>query len=150
MSGESAYQGLAQEMRHQAKAMLPPGMCVGVVKEYTAQRLVIQADGMALENDDLLVNADLCYDAVLTAPASYDGQLGEVDLSGIGAVSASVDCGFGSITKITLQTVSGSLSGTGTVQVTVKTRRLAVGDRVLLQPSADGQLYYVLCKVVSP
>ena len=145
-----AFPGILEEMRGQARSVAPPGMCLGVVKEYSAQRLVIQANGMMLENDDLMVNAELLYDAVMEAEASYGGQLGQVTLEVDKTVSATASCGFGAISSITLTDVPGQLSGTGVVQVTVKTRRLAVGDQVLMQPTADGQLYYVICKVVRP
>ena len=147
MSGD-AFSEILAEMRGQARSVAPPGMCLGTVMEYSARRLVIQAKGMMLENDDLMVNAELLYDAVMEAEASYDGQLGQVTLEVDQSVAATASCGRGAIDSITLTDVPGQLSGTGTVRVTVKTRRLAVGDQVLMQPTADGQIYYVICKVV--
>ena len=45
---------------------------------------------------------------------------------------------------MTMYDVPGKLTGT----IKVRTRRLQVGNRVLLLPSADEQTYYLISKVV--
>ena len=59
-----------------------------------------------------------------------------------------IPIGNSAITSIPLWELPGVLSGKVTMKVT--SDRLKVGDRVAMLPTADGQSYYVLTKVVRP
>ena len=74
--------------------------------------------------------------ALLAAAAVFFGCLIQFSFQGV----------LITINSMTLYDVPGKLTGT----VRVRARRLQAGDRVLLQPSADGQIYYLLTKVVRP
>lgn len=149
MIREDPYAGLLLEVQKQALAVQPAGLCIGEVREYNADRVVICTGGLMLSNEDLILNSELIWDAETRLSLSYDGSLGAVTLAVNAAVPAVVDCPMGAITQLSLGELSGHAQGTGTIDVTVRTRRLSVGDKVILQPSADGQVYYVLCKVVA-
>lgn len=149
-SARDPYTGILREMRIQSRASAPEGMCLGVVKAIGPGVLQVQTDtGLLLEAEDLWINPLYAYDneeeLALEAPTSGEAQL---------AVNRMINCLIqfslnGSqitINSMTLYDVPGKLTGT----VQVKTRRLKVGDRVFLQPSADGQIYYLLSKVVRP
>lgn len=149
-SARDPYTGILREMRTQSRASAPDGMCLGVVKAIGPGVLQVQTDmGLLLEAEDLWINPLYAYDneeeLALEAPTSGEAQL---------AVNRMINCLIqfslnGSqitIKEMTLYDVPGKLTGT----IKVRTRRLKVGDRVLLQPSADGQIYYLLSKVVRP
>lgn len=149
-SARDPYTGILREMRTQSRASAPDGMCFGVVKAIGPGVLQVQTDtGLLLEAEDLWINPLYAYDneeeLALEAPTSGEAQL---------AVNRMINCLIqfslnGSqitIKEMTLYDVPGKLTGT----IKVRTRRLKVGDRVLLQPSADGQIYYLLSKVVRP
>ena len=107
MNPEDPYAGILLEVDKRAQKAQPPGWCLGTVLDVGEDRLVIRADGMDLDERDLMVNP---------MPES-----------------------------ITLFNLPGTLSGT--ITVTLKSRRLAKGDQVVLLPDREGQIYYVLCKV---
>lgn len=149
-SARDPYTGILREMRTQSRASAPDGMCFGVVKAIGPGVLQVQTDtGLLLEAEDLWINPLYAYDneeeLALEAPTSGEAQL---------AVNRMINCLIqfslnGSqitIKEMTLYDVPGKLTGT----IKVRTRRLKVGNRVLLQPSADGQIYYLLSKVVRP
>ena len=149
-SARDPYTRILREMRTQSRASAPDGMCFGVVKAIGPGVLQVQTDtGLLLEAEDLWINPLYAYDngeeLALEAPTSGEAQL---------AVNRMINCLIqfslnGSqitIKEMTLYDVPGKLTGT----IKVRTRRLKVGDRVLLQPSADGQIYYLLSKVVRP
>ena len=149
-SARDPYTRILREMRTQSRASAPDVMCFGVVKAIGPGVLQVQTDtGLLLEAEDLWINPLYAYDneeeLALEAPTSGEAQL---------AVNRMINCLIqfslnGSqitIKEMTLYDVPGKLTGT----IKVRTRRLKVGDRVLLQPSADGQIYYLLSKVVRP
>ena len=149
-SARDPYTGILREMRTQSRASAPDGMCLGKVKAIGPGVLQVQTDtGLLLEAEDLWINPLYAYDneeeLALEAPTSGEAQL---------AVNRMINCLIqfslnGSqitIKEMTLYDVPGRLTGT----IKVRTRRLKVGDQVLLQPSADGQIYYLLSKVVRP
>lgn len=149
-SARDPYTGILREMRTQFRASVPDGMCLGVVKAIGPGVLQVQTDtGLLLEAEDLWINPLYAYDneeeLALEAPTGGEAQL---------AVNRMINCLIQfslnesqiTIKEMTLYDVPGKLTGT----IKVRTRRLKVGDRVLLQPSADGQIYYLLSKVVRP
>jgi hypothetical protein len=152
--GNDPYAGLLGQFREFALAGQRPGICEGVVKAHGMVggklRLVIYANGMMLDNDDLMVPPELLYDHQEQLAASWTGLDGTVNLAVNSDVKIDASCGYGAHVSATLYDVPGELTGHGSATLTVKSRRLQVGDRVLLQPSEDGQTYYVLCKVVRP
>ncbi len=140
----NAYAGIVDLMQSEARRQAPPGVCLGRVTRIGQGVLNIRlANGMELDREDLLVNASLIGAQKETlAILSSTGAALAVN----SPVSCFVQIGEASASLITLYNLPGSLSGTLTAQV--QTQCLAVGDRVLLLPDADGQIYYVLCKVV--
>lgn len=134
MNAEDPYSGLLLEMDKRAKSQQPPGLLLGTVLDVGEGRLVIQAGGMTLDEQDLMVDARLW--------PSQEGPFRiTLDIDGA-SVRTSIDTGMAVITSIPLWKLPGT--------VTLESERLAVGDQVLLQPDAEGQIYYVLCKVVRP
>lgn len=140
------YAGLARTMQETAQEARPAGMCLGRVTKIGKGVLEIKADnGLELDQEDLLVNSLLQYDAVETEnheiTASQNTVLG---------VNRQVPClamvGPYELTAINLYDLPGTFSGGFDSRMTVS--RLAVNDQVLMQPVNDGQTYVVLCKVV--
>lgn len=150
-SARDPYVGILGEMRAQAQAAAPAGMCLGIVRAIGPGVLQVQTDtGLQLDAEDLWINPLYAYDneeeLTLVDPAGS----AEANLD----VNRVIDCliqfafqgAMITINSMTLYDVPGKLTDT----VRVKARRLQAGDRVLLQPSADGQIYYLLTKVVRP
>lgn len=151
MSAEDPYAGILLEMDKRARGVQPPGLLLGTVLEVGAGRLVIRAGGMELDQEDLLINARLLAKKEIPYQVSLDLSQGAVTLDvGGELVRTFIPMGMDPIKEIPLYELPGTLSGTikGTVQV--ESERLAKGDQVLLLPDSEGQIYYVLCKVVSP
>lgn len=149
-SARDPYTGILREMRTQSREAAPEGMCLGVVKAIGPGVLQVQTDtGLLLEAEDLWINPLYAYDneeeLTLVVPTSGEAQL-EVNR----VINCLIQFAFQgaqiTINSMPLYDVPGKLTGT----IKVRTRRLKVGDRVLLQPSADGQIYYLLSKVVRP
>lgn len=140
------YADIVQSMTAQACKLFPTGMCLGRVETAEENKIQIKADnGLLLEREDLLINA-----ALSTAPESMtlDGLSGAVVLGVNQSIPCSATVGTATLQSISLQNVPGTLSGT--VRSSVHRTGLRVGDRVLLQPIHDAQMYVVLCKVVTP
>lgn len=147
-SARDPYAGILREMRMQSRETAPNGMCLGVVKAIEPGVLQVQTDtGLLLSGEDLQINPLYAYDAeeelMLEIPKENGAQLNvnreiqcliEFNLSGSQI----------QINHMTLYDVPGKLTGT----IKVRTRRLQVGNRVLLLPSADEQTYYLISKVV--
>lgn len=147
-SARDPYTGILREMRMQSRKAAPNGMCLGVVKAIGPGVLQVQTDtGLLLNGEDLQINPLYAYDAeeelMLEIPKENGAQLNvnreiqcliEFNLSGSQI----------QINRMTLYDVPGKLTGT----IKVRTRRLQVGNRVLLLPSADEQTYYLISKVV--
>lgn len=147
-SARDPYTGILREMRMQSREAAPNGMCLGVVKAIGPGVLQVQTDtGLLLNGEDLQINPFYAYDAeeelMLEIPKENGAQLNvnreiqcliEFNLSGSQI----------QINRMTMYDVPGKLTGT----IKVRTRRLQVGNRVLLLPSADEQTYYLISKVV--
>lgn len=134
MNPEDPYTGLLLEVDKRAKSQQPPGLLRGTVLDVGEGRLVIQAGGMTLDEQDLMVDARLW-------PKQEVPFRITLDIDGA-SVRTHINTGMAVITSIPLWELPGT--------VTLESERLAVGDQVLLLPDAEGQTYYVLFKVVSP
>lgn len=146
MSQQDPYAGMLLEMQNQAVNVQPPGWCLGRVKAIGPGRLLIQANGMTLDEEDLRVNPKLLYDAQEHVRITFTEDGGEVTLGVYATVESETICNPGQRTPLGLYGLPGYLSGT--VKVTITTQHLQVGDQVVLLPDQEGQIYYVLCKVV--
>lgn len=147
-SARDPYTGILREMRMQSREAVPNGMCLGVVKVIGPGVLQVQTDtGLLLDGEDLQINPLYAYDAeeelILEIPKENGAQL-NVNREIQCLIEFSLSGAQIQINRMTLYDVPGKLTGT----IKVRTRRLQVGDRVLLLPSADGQTYYLISKVV--
>ena len=132
MSDLDPYAGILLEMQDQAQQVQAPGWCLGTVLAVEGG-LRIQADGQELDREDLLVDPRLLAE---------DGQPKALAMElTTGAVTARVG-----LTTYGADILDGNLLGT----FTLPEDALQVGDQVVLLPDRDGQLYYVVCKVVRP
>lgn len=145
MSQQDPYAGMLLEMQDQAEEVQPPGWCLGRVTAIGPGRLIIQANGMTLDEEDLRVNPKLLYDAKEEVTITFTDKEAKVTLGVQGDVNSWPVCSD-SIVSLRLYDVPGTLAGT--VKATITTRYLQVGDQVVLLPDAEGEIYYVLCKVV--
>ena len=93
-------------------------MVIGEVVQFGGGKLRVTADGLALTEKDILINAELVRDMRVS-----------------GTLDGSVNCSYGSISRMTVS------------EGTLKRPALTAGDRVLLL-TADRQTYYLVCKVV--
>ena len=141
-------------MRGQAKKVQPPGWCLGTVLSVEGG-LRIFAGGQELDGEDLLVDPSLLGDRELPFSVDLDldkaeeGKTSDVTLDVGGAyVRTQFQVGVVTITSIPLFELPGKLSGKLNGKLTITGTRLAVGDKVLLLPDREGQLYYVISKVV--
>lgn len=145
MSQQDPYAGMLLEMQDQAEEVQPPGWCLGRVTAIGPGRLIIQANGMTLDEEDLRVNPKLLYDAKEEVTITFTDKESKVTLGVQGDVNSWPVCSD-SIVSLRLYDVPGTLAGT--VKATITTRHLQVGDQVVLLPDEEGEIYYVLCKVV--
>ena len=148
---EDPFSGLVGTIREQAARTIPPGLCLGTVK--TASPLVIVANGMDLDRDDLMVAwylmpgwrenlTEMLWPVTSQLPAaSFTGTckvtVGSTEYTGTVQVSRPAE------------SVTGSTDAHNAVAVS-HVAPLAAGDAVLLMPDSEGQTYYVLAKVVRP
>ena len=149
-SARDPYVGLLGEMRRQSQNAAPEGVCLGVVRAVGPGVLQVQTDtGLQLDTEDLWINPLYTYDAeeLLTLELP---DTGEVSLAVDRQISCLIQFSAAgqmiTVDHMTLYSVPGKLTG----QIRIKTQRLQAGDRVLLLPSADGQTYYLITKVVRP
>lgn len=145
MNQRDPYAGMLLEMQDQAEEVQPPGWCLGRVSDIGPGRLIIQANGMTLDEEDLRVNPMLLYDEQETVKITFADEKNKLTLGVNDYVTAWPPCSDHQL-QIMFYNIPGLLSGT--VEATITTRRLKVGDQVVLLPDEEGQIYYVLCKVV--
>lgn len=135
-NGRDPYVSLLRQMQAAGAQSMPPGICPGTVTQIGAGTIQIRTDaGLILSGEDLMVNPTLLWDAEEEAAAALNvGQ----------NVACKIEFTVGEenvkVEQMTLYTLPGTLQ--------TQSRRLKKGERVLMQPSPDGQIYYVLCKVV--
>ena len=106
--------------------------------------------GLLLEAEDLLIPEAYVsnLDTTVELQPNPDRSAVTLRLSGKAACRIEVPTPMGTVTveEMELGPLSATLSG----KLTTRSSVLQAGDRVLLQPSADGQTYYLLTKVVKP
>ena len=147
MNQQDPYAGILLEMQDQAMEVYPPGWCLGRVEAIGPGRLIIKANGLTLDEDDLRVNPMLLYDAQETVKITFADEKNKLTLGVNDYVTAWPPCSDSQL-QIRFYDIPGILSGT--VEATITTRRLQVGDQVVLLPDPEGEIYYVICKVVRP
>lgn len=143
------FVGLNAHMRAQARKTAPPGCTVGTVIK--AEPLVVRADGYDLDGDDLLVAEHLT--ATWREPLTelnwpLTARLPRKRFFGICKVPTQggyMECEC--YVDRPEETVSGETAEAAAV---THGPAFAVGDKVLLQPSPDGQIYYLLERLVRP
>lgn len=121
---DNPYSSLAGMMKSDGNQMV---LYQGVVVKKSP--LTISVAGITVSGDELRVNAAMLEQSVAVKEANISGSL-----------SASVNCGVGTISQMTI--TGGTLTTTALI-----IPNLAVGDTVLLL-TTDAQQFFVLCKVV--
>lgn len=140
------YADIVKSLTAQSAKFFPTGMCLGRVEAVAENKLQIKADnGLLLEREDLMLNAEL---STVPEPMTLDALSGSVVLGVNQSIPCSATVGTATLQSISLQNIPGTLSGS--VRSSVQRSGLQVGDQVLLQPIHDGQMYVILCKVVTP
>lgn len=147
MNQQDPYAGMLLEMQNQARKTQLPGCCLGRVMEIGPGRLTIQADGLTLDEEDLLVNPMLLYDAKETIKITFSDEKNKLTLDVNTSVNTWPACSDIEL-PLRLYDIPGILSGT--VEAIITSQRLQVGDQVVLLPDREGQTYFVICKVVNP
>ncbi len=140
--GRDPFLGLLETFREEAQGQVPLYFCVGLVLEATETSLRVRADGHDLDQDDILVNAALQVN--FQEEADVDIRAEDTDIQGRFLGYAS--CAYGAHSLFDIQSMD-----TGHIRATEQYKvknRLRAGDRVLLIPSADRLLYYLVMKVV--
>lgn len=148
---EDPYAGLLLEMDGRARGVQPMSWCLGTVVAAEPGHLVIHANGMDLDEEDLYVN-----------PSLLPGQRPDRVAVELSASQATLDVGgknvrtylnlgmSGVIEQIPLWELPGTLTGTLLGSLRRTGTALASGDQVVLLPDGEGQTYFVLCKAVRP
>ena len=129
MKGRDPYAGIVREMRENSRAVQPALWCLGVVLR--ASPLLIRANGMELDGEDLRINPALLPHTERAVALRIESGSVSGSASGM-PFSASLN--------------GGTVSGT----YTLPDSPLREGDQVVLLPEEGGLLYFVLCKVVQP
>ena len=143
-NGRDPYRGLLNLMRGEAAAQISSAFVVGKVLEVTGKTIRIQADGLELDEQYILINAALVPDFEEEAELTMASD--ELTMRGKLNGSAS-PCPNGSHSYFTVNSISdGSIADKKAVYKVPF--RLKAGDLVMLMPDADRQLYYLVCKVV--
>lgn len=126
-------------MQQQGKKFNPPSVCLGEV--ISDNPLSIKTEDLILESDDLLVSDIL-----------LQGYKRSVDLVSSGTLTSSTQASSGGSGDASFAShnhkISGSYNLEGSASVVFKPY-LKAGDLMALMPTANGQTYIVLCKVVS-
>ena len=148
---EDPYAGLLLEMDSRARGVQTPVWCLGTVVTAEPGRLVIHANGMDLDGEDLYVNPNLLPEQrpdqvaveLSASPATLD--IGGKD------VRTYLNLGMsGVIEQLPLWELPGTLTGTLSGSARRTGSALAPGDQVVLLPDGEKQTYFVLCKAVRP
>lgn len=149
-TGRDPYVGILDVVRTEAQELSPLYFCIGTVLSVDKEKILVQADGHELDNDDLLIN-DQLRDTWME-DEWMDIEMGgswapEMELSGRLNGSAS-PCANGSHSYFNVTDTSGGRLRQEKASV-VPPWRLAKGDKVLLIPNESRQLYYLVMKVVA-
>lgn len=147
---EDPYAGLLLEMDGRARGVQPLVWCLGTVVTAEPGHLVIHANGMDLDEEDLYVNPSLLPDQRPDQVAvELSASRATLDIKG-GNVRTEIPVGSGIIKQIPLWELPGTLTGTLSGSIRRTETALAPGDQVVLLPDGEGQTYFVLCKAVRP
>lgn len=157
--GMDPFAGLALEMQHQARRILPPAWRLGRVTAVGPGILRIRAGGLDLDEEDLWVDPALLmgheepFPVKITIGAA-DTETEEsaphnLDVGGT-RVRTFIQIGATTVSAIPLYDLPGTLTGVFQGTVELMGNRLKQGDWVVLLPDADEEFYYVLTKVVQP
>ena len=147
---EDPYAGLLLEMDGRARGVQPLVWCLGTVVTAEPGHLVIHANGMDLDEEDLYVNPSLLPEQRPDQVAvELSASRATLDIEGKN-VRTAIPVGSGIIEQIPLWELPGTLTGTLSGSIRRTRTALAPGDQVVLLPDGEGQTYFVLCKAVRP
>lgn len=150
MSSQNArdpYLGLNNHIRRQAQGQIPSYYAIG--KVISLRPLVVRAAGMNLDKDDLRIAQHLKSGWIeplsglewpLTADLPEKRFTGQCQIT----IGTSTYTGTAWVDR-PVETVSGKTAEEASASHPAP---LAVGDEVILVPSADGQVYYMVDKLV--
>lgn len=150
MSNQDArdpYLGLNNHIRRQAQGQIPTYYTIG--KVISLRPLVVRAAGMNLDKDDLKIARHLTpnwKEALSELSWQLTADLPEKRFDGQCQITIGTSTYTGTAwVKRAAETVNGK-----TVEQATATHpnSLLVGDEVILIPSADGQRYYMVDKLV--
>ena len=137
------YLGLNAHIRQQAREQFPTYYTIG--KVISLRPLTVRAAGMNLNKDDLKIAQHLTptwKEALSELAWPLTADLPQATFTGECA------CGLGKGTCYVTRPTE-TVSGRTTEQATAThPNALLVGDEVILIPSADGQMYYMVDKLV--
>lgn len=146
MNGQDArdpFLGINEHIRNQARSQVPTYYTIG--KVLSVSPMVVRAAGMNLDKEDLRIAQHLkpgWVEHLAELEWALTAELPQKIFTG------SCACGLASGTA-TVTRPRETVEGKTTKEATVKhDLPLAVGDEVLLIPSADGQIYYLVDKIV--
>lgn len=137
------YLGINNHIREQARSQVPTYYAIG--KVISLRPLVVRAAGMNMDKDDLKIAQHLTpawTEALSNLSWPLTADLPQARFDG------KCSCGLGSGTCYVVrpeETVSGRTADQATA---THPNSLLVGDEVILIPSADGQTYYIVDKLV--
>ena len=141
--GRDPYLGLNNHIRRQAQDQIPAYYTIG--KVMSVRPMIVRAAGMNLEKDDLKIALHLkngWTEALSNLAWPLTAELPQAVFRG------TCECGLGSGTcQVTRpqETVKGETTKEASA---THPQALMVGDEVILIPSADGQMYYMVDKLV--
>lgn len=137
------YLGLNNFIRQQAKDQVPAYYTIG--KVMSVQPMIVRAAGMNLEKDDLKIARHLTpYWTELLTKLEWPLTALLPQAVFTGTCSCSAGAGTCRVTRPE-ETVEGKTTEEATV---THPHALRAGDEVILIPSADGQVYYMVDKLV--
>ena len=143
-SGRDPYLGLLGTIRGEAEGLQPMYFCLGTVLSISETSIRIQADGQELDEEDVMINDMLRVnfeeEADLLLP---EGEVPTME----GTIYGFASCEFGSHSQFRVDRFEGIIHHTKAKYKVPY--RLKAGDLVLLIPSQDKQIYYLVMKVVS-
>lgn len=144
-NGRDPYLGLLGAIRGEAEGLQPMYFCLGTILSISETSIRIQADGQELDEEDVMINDMLRVnfeeEAEITMASEHLVLSGRLN----GAASP---CPYGGHSYFEV----GNISDGRIHDLKAKYKvpyRLKAGDLVLLIPSQDKQIYYLVMKVVS-
>ena len=143
------YLGLREVIRDQARQQMPRTLLVG--KVLSVSPLAVRAAGLNLKGDDLRVAQHLTplWPMQLAAGLSWpvQGTLPQKMLAGTCNITVSGAAYTGTVSVTRPQE---DISASTAAPPTASYAPLSAGDEVLLLPSEDGQIYYLIERMVRP